>query len=159
MSKVQERETGILNSLTHTGIAEELESRLRDLERNIAVAREFIKLADESYSELRHKWNILQQERKDKANTDLEDFTTPERKKTDEKHRSKEHEKAKDRTQSKTEETEAEDSEETDDIPTFPMHQRSLKTTTPSVKKAEAAKDPSSPSSKKARRGCRSKTN
>ncbi len=56
MSKVQGKETTLLNNLSGTEIANELDSRLRDLEKNIAVAREFIKLADESYSELRHKW-------------------------------------------------------------------------------------------------------
>ena len=62
MSKVQGKDANLLNNLTGTGIANELDSRLRDLEKNIAVAREFIKLADESYSELRHKWNLLQEE-------------------------------------------------------------------------------------------------
>jgi predicted nuclease with TOPRIM domain len=62
LSKVQGKETGLLNNLSNSGIAEELDSRLRDLEKNISVAREFIKLADESYSELRHKWNLLQEE-------------------------------------------------------------------------------------------------
>jgi len=42
---------------------------LRDLEKNIAVAREFIKLADESYSELRHKWNLLHERNKPQTHT------------------------------------------------------------------------------------------
>src|SRR5712691_10398664 len=62
MSKVQEKDATLLNNLSGTEIANELDSRLRDLEKNIAVAREFIKLADESYSELRHKWNLLHEE-------------------------------------------------------------------------------------------------
>ena len=68
MSKVQEKEATLLNNLSSSEIANDLDSRLRDLEKNIAVAREFIKLADESYSELRHKWNLLHEEvRKDSS--------------------------------------------------------------------------------------------
>jgi hypothetical protein len=67
MSKVQEKEATLLNNLSGSEIANELDSRLRDLEKNIAVAREFIKLADESYSELRHKWNLLHEEVRDKS--------------------------------------------------------------------------------------------
>ena len=59
----------MLNNLSSTEIANELDSRLRDLEKNIAVAREFIKLADESYSELRHKWNLLHEEVGNKSET------------------------------------------------------------------------------------------
>ena len=62
MSKVQEKDAALLSNLSGSEIANELDSRLRDLEKNIAVAREFIKLADESYSELRHKWNLLHEE-------------------------------------------------------------------------------------------------
>src|SRR5438046_9564969 len=69
MSKVQEKESTLLNNLSSTEIANELDSRLRDLEKNIAVAREFIKLADESYSELRHKWNLLHEEVGNKSET------------------------------------------------------------------------------------------
>jgi hypothetical protein len=67
MSKVQEKDATLLNNLSGTEIANELDSRLRDLEKNIAVAREFIKLADESYSELRHKWNLLHEEVRNKS--------------------------------------------------------------------------------------------
>ena len=67
MSKVLEKEAGLLNNLSSSEIANELDSRLRDLEKNISVAREFIKLADESYSELRHKWNLLQEEARNKS--------------------------------------------------------------------------------------------
>jgi hypothetical protein len=69
MSKVLEKESTLLNNLSGTEIANELDSRLRDLEKNIAVAREFIKLADESYSELRHKWNLLHEEVRNKPET------------------------------------------------------------------------------------------
>src|SRR5947208_15611999 len=69
MSKVQEKESTLLNNLSGTEIANELDSRLRDLEKNIAVAREFIMLADESYSELRHKWNLLHEKVRNKSET------------------------------------------------------------------------------------------
>ena len=69
MSKVQGKEADLLSNLTDSGIASELDSRLRDLEKNIAVAREFIKLADESYTELRHKWNLLQEDARNKSTT------------------------------------------------------------------------------------------
>ncbi len=69
MSKVQEKEATLLSNLSGSEIANELDSRLRDLEKNIAVAREFIKLADESYSELRHKWNLLHEEVRNKSET------------------------------------------------------------------------------------------
>ncbi len=69
MSKVQEKDATLLSNLSGSEIANELDSRLRDLEKNIAVAREFIKLADESYSELRHKWNLLHEEVLNKPQT------------------------------------------------------------------------------------------
>ena len=69
MSRVQAKEANFLSNLSGTEIASELDSRLRDLEKNIAVAREFIKLADESYSELRHKWNLLHEEVHNKPQT------------------------------------------------------------------------------------------
>ena len=71
MSKVQGKNTDLLDNLTGAGIASELDSHLRDLEKNIAVAREFIKLADESYSELRHKWNLIQEEARNKPGTGI----------------------------------------------------------------------------------------
>lgn len=58
-----------MDNLSSSEIADELDSRLRDLEKNISVAREFIKLADESYSELRHKWNLLQEEARNQSQT------------------------------------------------------------------------------------------
>src|SRR5207247_9528603 len=69
MSKVQEKEATLLSNLSGSEIANELDSRLRDLEKNIAVAREFMKLADESYSELRHNWNLLDEEVRNKPET------------------------------------------------------------------------------------------
>ncbi len=62
MAKVEGRESDALRGIASVSIAGELESRLRDLERNIAVAKQFIKLADDSYSEVRREWNILQQD-------------------------------------------------------------------------------------------------
>jgi len=81
LSRIQEKESGLLNNLSSSEIANELDSRLRDLEKNLSVAREFIKLADESYSELRHKWNLLQEEARNKPQT----FSTKEETMTDEK--------------------------------------------------------------------------
>src|SRR2546426_83364 len=71
MSKVQAKEATLLSNLSGSEIANELDSRLRDLEKNIAVAREFIKLADESYSELRHKWNLLHEEVHNESQTHI----------------------------------------------------------------------------------------
>src|SRR5713101_3795220 len=62
MSRVQGREANLFSDLASTTIAGQLESRLKELERNIAVARQFIKLADECYSEVRHEWELLQQD-------------------------------------------------------------------------------------------------
>jgi hypothetical protein len=76
LSRVQAKEATLLNNLSGTQIANELESRLRDLEKNIAVAREFIKLADESYSELRQKWNLLHEEVHNKSQTHGTDQAT-----------------------------------------------------------------------------------
>jgi hypothetical protein len=79
MSKVQGKDSELQNNLTGTGIVSELDSldsHLRDLEKNIAVAREFIKLADESYSELRHKWNLIQEEARNKTGTGISEKAT-----------------------------------------------------------------------------------
>src|SRR5713101_2384470 len=62
MSKLQGREANLFSDLASTTIAGQLESRLKELERNIAVARQFIKLADECYSQVRHEWELLQQD-------------------------------------------------------------------------------------------------
>ena len=98
MSKVQEKENTLLNNLSGTEIANELDSRLRDLEKNIAVAREFIKLADESYSELRHKWNLLHEEVRNKPQIQTAERATVTAEKTETRPRNKK--------QSKTRETE-----------------------------------------------------
>lgn len=81
MSKVQGKDTDLLNNLATTEIASELDSHLRDLEKNIAVAREFIKLADESYSELRHKWNLIQEETRNGIGTGTNEKITSSSKK------------------------------------------------------------------------------
>jgi len=101
MSKVQEKESTLLNNLSGTEIANELDSRLRDLEKNIAVAREFIKLADESYSELRHKWNLLHEEVRNKSETSRTGPAIVPDEKRETRHRN--------RKQSKTKETEVTD--------------------------------------------------
>ncbi len=62
MSKLQGRETGTFSDIANTTLAEQVESRLKELERNIAVARQFIKLADECSSQVRHEWDLLQQD-------------------------------------------------------------------------------------------------
>jgi predicted nuclease with TOPRIM domain len=94
MSKVQEKDTILLNNLSGSEIANELDSRLRDLEKNIAVAREFIKLADESYSELRHKWNLLHEEVRNKPETHPTERATITEEKTETQPRNREHSKA-----------------------------------------------------------------
>ncbi len=62
MSKLQGRETSTFSDIANTTLAEQVESRLKELERNIAVARQFIKLADECSSQVRHEWDLLQQD-------------------------------------------------------------------------------------------------
>lgn len=102
MSKVQGKNTDLLDNLTSTGIASELDSHLRDLEKNIAVAREFIKLADESYSELRHKWNLIQEEAHNKTGTGLSERATSSSKKRSPRSQRDETAKAEDNAVSKT---------------------------------------------------------
>ena len=60
MSKTHSKENSLFSDIASTTIAGQLESRLRELERNIAVAHEFIKLADESYNRVKHEWELLQ---------------------------------------------------------------------------------------------------
>src|SRR5438309_9823482 len=98
MSKVQEKEATLLSNLSGSEIANELDSRLRDLEKNIAVAREFIKLADESYSELRHNWNLLHEEVRNQPETNKTGRAIAANKKRETRPRNKK--------QSKTRETE-----------------------------------------------------
>ena len=95
MSKVQEKESTLLNNLSGTEIANELDSRLRDLEKNIAVAREFIKLADESYSELRHKWNLLHEEVHNKSQIHTTEKTIVPEEKAEARPRNKQRSKSK----------------------------------------------------------------
>lgn len=111
MSKVQGKDSDLLNNLTDTGIASELDSRLRDLEKNIAVAREFIKLADESYSELRHKWNLIQEEARNKSATQRDETSiAPSKKKASQS--SKKEAQEMEEKESKTEELGFKDFEE-----------------------------------------------
>lgn len=106
MSKVQEKDATLLSNLSGSEIANELDSRLRDLEKNIAVAREFIKLADESYSELRHKWNLLHEEVRSKPQSHATEPTIPADKKTETRSRNKKQPKAKDAESSTLDEPE-----------------------------------------------------
>jgi hypothetical protein len=61
MSKLQASESSLVD-IANTTLANELESRLKELERNIAVARQFIGMADECYSKVKHEWELLQQD-------------------------------------------------------------------------------------------------
>src|SRR5213594_1612325 len=61
MSKLQVSENS-LTDIANTTLANQLESRLKELERNIAVARQFIGMADECYSKVKHEWELLQQD-------------------------------------------------------------------------------------------------
>jgi predicted nuclease with TOPRIM domain len=97
MSKVQEKDATLLNTLSGTEIANELDSHLRDLEKNIAVAREFIKLADESYSELRHKWNLLSEDVRNKPQTHITEQAPVPRERTETRPRNKEHSKTREK--------------------------------------------------------------
>jgi hypothetical protein len=94
MSKVQGKDANLLSNLSGSEIANELDTRLRDLEKNIAVAREFIKLADESYSELRHKWNLLHEEVRTKPQSSTKELAGAEDK-IDAQPRTKAHPKTK----------------------------------------------------------------
>jgi len=73
MSKLQVSDNS-LTDIANTTLANQLESRLKELERNIAVARQFIGMADECYSKVKHEWELLQQlpsteERTDESET------------------------------------------------------------------------------------------
>jgi hypothetical protein len=61
MSKLQVSQSS-LTDIANTTLANQLESRLNELERNIAVARQFIGMADECYSKVKHEWELLQQD-------------------------------------------------------------------------------------------------
>jgi hypothetical protein len=62
MSKTHSKDNNLFGDIASTAIAGQLESRLKELERNIAVAHQFIKLADECYTQVRHEWELLQQD-------------------------------------------------------------------------------------------------
>src|SRR2546425_513868 len=61
MSKLQVNDNSLID-IANTTLANQLESRLKELERNIAVARQFIGMADECYSKVKHEWELLQQD-------------------------------------------------------------------------------------------------
>jgi len=61
MSKLQVSDNSLVDIANMT-LANQLESRLKELERNIAVARQFIGMADECYSKVKHEWELLQQD-------------------------------------------------------------------------------------------------
>src|SRR5690349_18092147 len=61
MSKLQATENSLVD-IANTTLANQLESRLKELERNIAVARQFIGMADECYGKVKHEWELLQQD-------------------------------------------------------------------------------------------------
>src|SRR5437899_12191494 len=61
MSKLQASDNSLVD-IANTTLANQLESRLKELERNIAVARQFIGMADECYSKVKHEWELLQQD-------------------------------------------------------------------------------------------------
>src|SRR3989475_11601927 len=61
MSKLQVSESNLID-IANTTLANQLESRLKELERNIAVARQFIGMADECYSKVKHEWELMQQD-------------------------------------------------------------------------------------------------
>src|SRR2546425_10639536 len=61
MSKLQVGDNSPVDIANMT-LANQLESRLKELERNIAVARQFIGMADECYSKVKHEWELLQQD-------------------------------------------------------------------------------------------------
>ena len=61
MSKLQVGDNSLVDIANMT-LANQLESRLKELERNIAVARQFIGMADECYSKVKHEWELLQQD-------------------------------------------------------------------------------------------------
>ncbi len=110
--KVEGREAESLRDIASVSLAGELESRLRDLERNIAVAKQFIKLADESYSEVRREWNILQQDLGERTpETNLTKYATYLERKTAERSRRKGSAAAKEKSGADSDETSGKDSQ------------------------------------------------
>src|SRR5437879_12382168 len=61
MSKLQVGDNSLVDIANMT-LANQLESRLKELERNIAVDRQLIGMADECYSKVKHEWELLQQD-------------------------------------------------------------------------------------------------
>ena len=61
--------------------------------RRILQLREFIKLADESYSELRHKWNLLHEEVRSKPQAHTTEQSTVAQEKSETRSRTREHSK------------------------------------------------------------------
>ncbi|HVH15335.1 MAG TPA: hypothetical protein VNA15_06420 [Candidatus Angelobacter sp.] len=148
MSKVQEKDANLLNNLSGSEIANELDSRLRDLEKNIAVAREFIKLADESYSELRHKWNLLHEEVRSKPQTQQTERTTI----TEEKTETRDRKRKRFSTKSNQVATldEPENPYSTDISPKLENHSKRVKAPNRSTKEKEIVnKDTASPDQEK----------
>jgi hypothetical protein len=139
MSKVQEKEATLLNNLSGTEIANELDSRLRDLEKNIAVAREFIKLADESYSELRHKWNLLHEEVRNKPQTHAAEQATVTGEKKESRPRNKE--RAKPRSKEVTRLNEPKSSGSMDTPPKPESHAKGAKSVNRPKKETENSSD------------------
>jgi len=76
MSKVHGKDASLFSDIASTTIAGQLESRLKELERNIAVAHQFIKLADECYSQVRHEWELLQHDQPTKKTPEFTQQTT-----------------------------------------------------------------------------------
>ena len=111
MSKLQASESS-LAVIANTTLANQLESRLKELERNIAVARQFIGMADECYSKVKHEWELLQQDIGVKNTTSQTRHLPPTEDRTDESeisgtfHREK-------KTRSESQQKKAEDSPDT----------------------------------------------
>src|SRR2546428_2378850 len=61
MSKLQVGDNSLVDIANMT-LANQLESRLKELERNSAGARQFSGMADECYSKVKHEWELLQQD-------------------------------------------------------------------------------------------------
>ena len=75
MSKVHGRDASLYSDIASTTIAGQLESRMKELERNIAVARQFIKLADECYGQVKHEWELLQQDARPRPTRAVPEFS------------------------------------------------------------------------------------
>ena len=148
MSKVTEKEATLLNNLSGSEIANELDSRLRDLEKNIAVAREFIKLADESYSELRHKWNLWHEEVRNKPQAHATEQSTLTLEKTETRTRARE--RSKTRAKDVTEQNEPKGPSSADVSAKPERHAKRAKTVDRSKKEPEiSGGDPDSIGSEK----------